>query len=103
MLDTVRERASAVGSTANTVVEGVTQVVATAAGVVVGTVEAFSSNNAKAREDEERDGGGAGETDVMDESAEYGEADGEGEEGEPDDAEDDDDDDLGRAPEVSGM
>jgi hypothetical protein len=99
MLDTVKERAStvgeAVGTRANSIAEGVTQAVATAAGVVVGTVQALRPNNAEA---ETGGGGESGTPDVMDERDEYGEAEDveeEDDEGEDDDAE--------RTPKVSGM
>ena len=58
MLDNVKERAASMGSRANTVVENVTQAVATAAGVVVGSVQAVMPHS-----DEGNDRGRPGEAD----------------------------------------
>jgi hypothetical protein len=93
----VKERAStmggAVGSRANSVVEGVTQAVATAAGVVVGTVQALRPDNA----DAQSGAGESGAPDVMAEGDDY--------EAAEDVEEDGGDEDEGseRTPEVSGM
>jgi hypothetical protein len=61
MMDTVKEKASEVGERANNALEGVTKVVATAAGAVVGTVQAAMGS------DQQSAGGGSADMDTDDE------------------------------------
>jgi hypothetical protein len=61
LVDTVKDKASVVGERANDALEGVTRVVATAAGAVVGTVQAAMGSDAdrseegSGEEDDDRD------------------------------------------------
>jgi len=52
LMDTVKDKASVVGERANDALEGVTRVVATAAGAVVGTVQAAMGSDADRSEED---------------------------------------------------
>jgi hypothetical protein len=55
LMDTVKDKASMVGERANDALEGVTRVVATAAGAVVGTVQAAMGSDSQQERSDEAD------------------------------------------------
>jgi hypothetical protein len=72
LMDTVKDKASVVGERANDALEGMTRVVATAAGAVVGTVQAAMGGDADRSEedsgDEDEDRDSDSDTDDDDEN-----------------------------------
>ena len=62
IMDTMKDRASAVGERANDALESVTKVVATAAGAVVGTVQAAMGTDQQASTSGASSGGGSSES-----------------------------------------